>query len=486
MTLSPQQRADLKRFVRAHATRRFAVRAKIVRLAAEGHTNQEIAARLKISRPMVIRWRQAFQAEGIAALEKDGRRSRPFRTVGAAARKQIIASARSGLDSCGRPYSTRTLAAGQGCSHNSVSRILRQHGIPSPRAGWDVDGDRAFFRTLRDLFAVYAQPPDYALVFVATRTALDESARLKSATWQTGGFGPNDVFNARTFVNQLCGTHPLDEFLLRLWDADIQHVKGSVTESSEPRQRARLSKMLNRLIKGPLLYSRSLFSDVALDGQTQSLLGRPLRGRQLIRMNRRLLVLAYPSEFPEFFDLPFKKYRRGHWASPWPRRFKRVEALLRNPLSQQDRDDCVLQFLKLVDAQCSKDIGRNGDLWPLFPVVEWDADSIRNIPRYSGLHELHLIASSSFRRPRIKNWVAAHPHVHLHCLPAHGNWFSGMTRFFRQLRKVHYPLNMFRRPKDLWWNFEAPEGILGQLGTGQMDRLALTGWWDDPAFEFLD
>ena len=58
---------------------RVVVRAKLVLLAANGHTNREIAARVDMSADRVADWRRRFAAEGIEGLEDRARSGRPCR-----------------------------------------------------------------------------------------------------------------------------------------------------------------------------------------------------------------------------------------------------------------------------------------------------------------------------------------------------------------------------------------------------------------------
>ncbi|MCA1672509.1 MAG: helix-turn-helix domain-containing protein [Actinobacteria bacterium] len=55
------------------------VRAKLVLLAADGHTNREIAGRVDMSADRVADWRRRFAAEGVAGLEDRARSGRPRR-----------------------------------------------------------------------------------------------------------------------------------------------------------------------------------------------------------------------------------------------------------------------------------------------------------------------------------------------------------------------------------------------------------------------
>lgn len=56
---------------------RDVIRAKLVLLAAEGRSNQEIARRLQLPRPIVSKWRKRFFRERLAGLEDRPRRGRP-------------------------------------------------------------------------------------------------------------------------------------------------------------------------------------------------------------------------------------------------------------------------------------------------------------------------------------------------------------------------------------------------------------------------
>ena len=58
---------------------RVVVRAKLVLLAAEGHTNREIAERVDMSPDRVGDWRRRFRDEGIEGLEDRARSGRPRR-----------------------------------------------------------------------------------------------------------------------------------------------------------------------------------------------------------------------------------------------------------------------------------------------------------------------------------------------------------------------------------------------------------------------
>ena len=81
---------------------RVVVRAKLVLLAADAHTNREIAARVDMSADRVADWRKRFAAEGITGLEDRARSGRPCRfppargRAGQGSRVRAAQDARSG------------------------------------------------------------------------------------------------------------------------------------------------------------------------------------------------------------------------------------------------------------------------------------------------------------------------------------------------------------------------------------------------------
>ena len=76
--LSESEERELRQraaqYTRPH---REVVRAKIVLLAAEGHTNAEIARRLDCTEKSVAKWRRRFCEEGLPGLDEKPRPGRP-------------------------------------------------------------------------------------------------------------------------------------------------------------------------------------------------------------------------------------------------------------------------------------------------------------------------------------------------------------------------------------------------------------------------
>ena len=78
IVLSAEEREHLEKLLRKQTAERRAVgRARIVLLAADGLTNQQIAAQTGYARWTVTTWRQRFAKDRLAGLQDKPRSGRP-------------------------------------------------------------------------------------------------------------------------------------------------------------------------------------------------------------------------------------------------------------------------------------------------------------------------------------------------------------------------------------------------------------------------
>jgi DNA-binding CsgD family transcriptional regulator len=71
ITLSDEERKTLEAWSRGRSTQaRRVSRAKVVLMAADGMTNESIAAELGTSKPTVGRWRSRFASRGLRGLKR--------------------------------------------------------------------------------------------------------------------------------------------------------------------------------------------------------------------------------------------------------------------------------------------------------------------------------------------------------------------------------------------------------------------------------
>jgi transposase len=78
LEVSAEDRAVLERWLRAHTTeQRMWLRARVVLMAADGHTNRAIAAATGLSEEAVSRWRRRYARAGLKGLADRERSGRP-------------------------------------------------------------------------------------------------------------------------------------------------------------------------------------------------------------------------------------------------------------------------------------------------------------------------------------------------------------------------------------------------------------------------
>lgn len=78
IVLDPATRRTLEKRARTYTLAyRDVVRARIVLMAAQGMSNDQIALQLNTSRDVVSMWRKRFFEEGLPGLEERPRRGRP-------------------------------------------------------------------------------------------------------------------------------------------------------------------------------------------------------------------------------------------------------------------------------------------------------------------------------------------------------------------------------------------------------------------------
>src|ERR1035438_4182813 len=111
IVLTNDERRTLTTWSRGRSTpARLVLRAKIVLAAAEGKTNETIAAELHTSKPTVGRWRSRFAAQRTAGIEKDAfRRGRPL-AITAETVTRIVRKTTQEKPEAATHWSTRSMA----------------------------------------------------------------------------------------------------------------------------------------------------------------------------------------------------------------------------------------------------------------------------------------------------------------------------------------------------------------------------------------
>ena len=162
--LSDDERAELAKLVRSKLSSvRFAQRARIVLLAADGIPNKDIAQQLDIGRVQVSRWRERYAQSRLSGIERDLPRGAPPAKVDVARLVELTTQTKPKAVT---HWSTRTMAAELGVSAASVSRHWRANGLkPHIVRGFKVSRDPQFVEKLENIVGLYMSPPEHALVF---------------------------------------------------------------------------------------------------------------------------------------------------------------------------------------------------------------------------------------------------------------------------------------------------------------------------------
>jgi transposase len=145
--------------------RRLVERCQIVLRAAEGETNEQIAAALGISRQKAARWRARFREGGRAGLEQDapGRGCKPV--YGPEIQQLIVDRTLRTRPPNSTHWSQRTLAQALDVSSRTIGRVWQAHGLkPHLVRTFKVSNDPHFTEKLEDVVGLYLNAPEHALV----------------------------------------------------------------------------------------------------------------------------------------------------------------------------------------------------------------------------------------------------------------------------------------------------------------------------------
>jgi transposase len=183
VVLSEEEREVVERWARrAKSGQALALRCRIVLAAADGEQSKEIAARLGCSTQTVGRWRGRFARRGLDGLHDEPRPGRP-RTVADRDIERVLVKTLEEQPRDATHWSTRSMARATGLSQTAVSRIWRAFGLkPHQTEAFKLSPDPQFIDKVRDIVALYLNPPDAAVVLCVDEKsqiqALDRSAPI--------------------------------------------------------------------------------------------------------------------------------------------------------------------------------------------------------------------------------------------------------------------------------------------------------------------
>jgi transposase len=177
IVLSPQEHSKVEAWARGRSIPlRLVQRARIIRMAADGMQNKDIARELDISRPTVQLWRQRFLAFRLAGIEKDAPRPGRIPEIPEKKVQAVVEATLHTKPPNATHWSSRSMAKAQGLSDATIRRIWKQHNLkPHLLKTFKVSRDKHFVEKLYDVVGLYLNPPDKSLVL-----CVDEKSQIQA------------------------------------------------------------------------------------------------------------------------------------------------------------------------------------------------------------------------------------------------------------------------------------------------------------------
>ena len=176
IVLDGEERATLERWARRpKSSQALALRCRIVLGAAEGRTNNEIAAELRCHPATVSKWRRRFAERRLDGLCDDPRPGPP-RTIDDATVEEVIVLTLESAPVDATHWSTRSMAKAVGISPSSVHAIWGAFGLkPHLTEEFKLSPDPQSVDKVRDVVGLYLNPPEAAVVL-----CVDEKTQIQA------------------------------------------------------------------------------------------------------------------------------------------------------------------------------------------------------------------------------------------------------------------------------------------------------------------
>ncbi|MEZ5665777.1 MAG: IS630 family transposase [Burkholderiaceae bacterium] len=176
LVLSEAEREQLTALtLRRKTAQALALRARIVLACASGQTNNAVAARQRVTKQTVSKWRARFVEHRLDGLLDAPRPGAP-RTIDDARVDAVIAKTSESKPQGATHWSTRTMAHETGMTQTAVSRIWRAFGLqPHRQESFKLSSDPMFVEKVRDIVGLYLAPPLKAMVL-----CVDEKSQIQA------------------------------------------------------------------------------------------------------------------------------------------------------------------------------------------------------------------------------------------------------------------------------------------------------------------
>jgi DNA-binding CsgD family transcriptional regulator len=176
LELTSAEREQLQRWaVRRKSAQALALRSRIVLACADGRSNKDVAAELKVSLPTVGKWRRRFLELRLDGLADEPRPGRPASITAEQVEEVVVATLESTPDNATH-WSRAKMADRSGLSPSTIGRIWAAFELKPHRAEtFKLSNDPLFTEKVFDVVGLYLNPPEGAVVL-----SVDEKSQVQA------------------------------------------------------------------------------------------------------------------------------------------------------------------------------------------------------------------------------------------------------------------------------------------------------------------